>query len=518
MNTKVAKLFLCLFVGVVCFLGFSTTVHAETTSDGFEYTYDDWYGTMTITGYSGTKSDITIPSTIDGKEVTQIYKYAFSGNSTITSVVIPDTVTYIGEDAFTNCSNLNSVTLSKNLTNVNAAYFSMSDKLTKIIVPEDSEYFCTYKDLIYTKDMKKLVCVPAGLDSVSIYPGVETIGISAFYYNSKISTIFLPEGLTTIESYAFLNMAKLQFVYIPDSVTEIGNGIINSHYFVKKHLMINNNDIARKYAKENNISVSVSCVYAFRATNGPTSVSFRWEPYEGASGYYLYQYNFKTKKYARIRSISKNKVTYKLTGLSASTKYKFALVPYFVNGDETHELFTKAIITITTLPKPYPKKVTNFQGSYSKGKNVLTWDAVPNATGYTIYRYNAKTKSWARIKRTKNVSYTDKKAGKASIYKYKIKAYTVYDGKTYYGKKETVLNLPALASVTSCKYSFRGNDVYLTWDKVSGADGYRISYTTWDLKAYVKHSKTNELKLPGTIFSADISPYKVVNGKKYYCK
>ena len=73
-----------------------------------DYGYVKKGDTLTITEYTGSKTELTIPDEIEGYTVTAIDAAAFSG-SDMTSVVIPATITQIGDYAFNRCSKLGMV-------------------------------------------------------------------------------------------------------------------------------------------------------------------------------------------------------------------------------------------------------------------------------------------------------------------------------------------------------------------------------------------------------------------------
>jgi BspA type Leucine rich repeat region (6 copies) len=67
----------------------------------FNYTTNN--GAITITGYTGSGGDVTIPDNINGLPVTIIGAGAFMNQFGVGSVTIPDSVTNIGNSAFQTC-------------------------------------------------------------------------------------------------------------------------------------------------------------------------------------------------------------------------------------------------------------------------------------------------------------------------------------------------------------------------------------------------------------------------------
>ena len=227
--------------------------------------------TVTITKYTGTESTVILPSTISGWPVTKIGEDAFQDNTTITSVTIPDSVTEIGSNAFAGCTNLTSVTYegdwskltiqsgnpavedaAKDAANEqlfdfefilnNTAVVVISYKGTAADVTIPSRYKgkpVTVIDPVafYNNSAVTSVTIPdsvtaipdyafgfcSQLTNISIPNSVTFIGFSAFNSCTSLKSITLPSSLSTIQSYAFYNCGNLKTIRIPVSVTSIGN-------------------------------------------------------------------------------------------------------------------------------------------------------------------------------------------------------------------------------------------------------------------------------------------------------
>ena len=94
---------LCMVLALMPQMAFAET--SGSTEDGFSYTISD-AGEVTITGYTGSATEITIPGTIQSNPVKAIGDFAFSDCGGLTSINIPAGVTSIGNSAFDNCLSL----------------------------------------------------------------------------------------------------------------------------------------------------------------------------------------------------------------------------------------------------------------------------------------------------------------------------------------------------------------------------------------------------------------------------
>ena len=124
-------------VGAVPFVDTAVTVSAaETTADG-NFTYEDNDdGGITITGYTGSDTEVVIPTKIDGNSVKTIGDEAFYDCSSLTSVTIPDSVTSIGEGAFDYCEGLTDVTIPDSVTSIGSSAFFGCSSLTSVTIPD----------------------------------------------------------------------------------------------------------------------------------------------------------------------------------------------------------------------------------------------------------------------------------------------------------------------------------------------------------------------------------------------
>lgn len=172
-----------------------------TEGDWTYYVKDD--GSVGISKYSGTVTNVTIPSTIDGCSVTSMMISTFEECTFVTSVSIPSTVTDIfdpGCGIFKDCVSLENIT-----------------------VDAGNENYSSVDGVLFNKDKTELIYYPQGKSdsSYSIPAGVEEIYEYTFYNASNLISVTIPDGVKVIGALAFNGCTSLASLSIPDSVTEL---------------------------------------------------------------------------------------------------------------------------------------------------------------------------------------------------------------------------------------------------------------------------------------------------------
>lgn len=271
-------------------------VYAETMGD-WEYEYrNGLYGPVSIIGYKGSKTDITIPDEIDGKSDIVIGENAFSKCDNVVSVEITENVTDIRPNAFFGCSNLKKIKIKGKIDEIESNTFSGCSSLESVEIPNSVERI-DFEAFSGCSSLKKIELPDGvieirgfsftdcnGLESIEIPRSVSIITANPFPGCDKLTrilvseenTIFdsrencnaiiytgsnallagckntiIPESVTMIASYAFSDCSTLEKLVIPDSVKEIGE---NAFSGCNNLTIYSTRDAyAHTYAKENKI-------------------------------------------------------------------------------------------------------------------------------------------------------------------------------------------------------------------------------------------------------------------------
>ena len=89
-----------------------------------DFRYSIWNDEIIkIDKYTGTKTDVVIPSVINGYPVTEIGSYSFLNNEKIVSVTIPYGVKSIQNSAFSGCKLLKNISVPNSVESIGYATF-----------------------------------------------------------------------------------------------------------------------------------------------------------------------------------------------------------------------------------------------------------------------------------------------------------------------------------------------------------------------------------------------------------
>ena len=147
------------------------------------------------TGFNGVAKIVArITYKSNSYEVLEIDREAFSGCNKLTSVSIPNSVTSIGYNAFRGCSGLTSIRVEKGNQN-----YDSRDNCNAIIETSTNTLI-------------------AGCSKTIIPNSVTSIGSSAFYGCSELTSIIIPNSVTSIEYFAFYGCTGLKYIHCLSSI------------------------------------------------------------------------------------------------------------------------------------------------------------------------------------------------------------------------------------------------------------------------------------------------------------
>lgn len=167
-------------------------------------------GGITITEYTGNRTSVVVPDTLDGLPVTEIGGGAFFLTE-VTDVALPDTVRVIGNSAFCRCEQLTELNIPKSLERVGAQAFHDTP----------FEEALGAEALVIIND-KILYKYNGTADRVTVPEGIVCIGGGCFA-RSGVAEVVIPDSVKYIETDAFANCESLKSIDVPAAET-VGYG------------------------------------------------------------------------------------------------------------------------------------------------------------------------------------------------------------------------------------------------------------------------------------------------------
>lgn len=160
----------------------------------------------------------------------------------------------------------------------------------------------------------------------------------------------------------------------------------------------------------------------------------------------------------------------------------------------------------------------------------ISWNKLPGADGYVVYRRTAKAKNFTKISTIKKGSTTSYTDGSSSLklgttYEYRVQPYRMAEQKTVYGDYSKVVSqklqvgTTSVTKVSSASY----NSLKITWKKVSGVSGYVVYRSDSQNGKYTKiatvksgTSYTDKKRSCGKTYYYKVQGYRTVSRKNYY--
>lgn len=410
-------------------------------TEDFAYTIlDD--GTIEISAYTGTKTSLSVPDSINGYTVSRIGEFAFNGNSTILTINIPSTVKSIGAYAFAD-TKIRTIKGAEGLSVIEEGAFNGNSGLRNLVIPA----------------------------------GVTSIGTAAFMSCSSITDVELPEGLTAIGSKAFYNCEFLDEVTFPMTLAQIGEAAFKADprllsVTIPISLL---NSVDESFDNAVSISYmgakSISILSFVRRSQ--TTVTLSWNDVEGASKYAVSRKIETDDSFKRIKTVTETEASV-LAGTAGLTS-SFIVLALDENGKTICESEAVSIL-LSDIETPSIASVT--QKTSSTATMVL--NKVSNVNGYEVYRSDTKNGDYTLLKSVTLTSFVNSGLIPGGDYYYKVRAYVEgadssrtysnWSGVYYFHMPYKYMTAPD--GVTARQTTSSASEV--VWNAVDGADGYIV--------------------------------------------
>ena len=178
----------CMLLTLFPVSAFAADVQKHTSGD-YQYTLNT-DETATITKYTGTGSNVTIPKQLENHKVTMIGSQSFKDNQSLKKIEISNNISTIDWMAFAGCTNLEEVV------------FTEPSKIE--VLPFELFVNCS------------------SLTTINIPSSVKEIKPLCFAGCAALTHVVIPEGVELIGRQAFSECTNLQSIIIPSSIVESG--------------------------------------------------------------------------------------------------------------------------------------------------------------------------------------------------------------------------------------------------------------------------------------------------------
>ena len=151
--------------------------------------------------------------------ITSIGAAFFYQCTKLTSVSMPSTLKLINYEAFRGCTSLETITIGPNVEKIMGRWATVCEKFRYINVDPANTHFVSVGGVLYTSDLKVLVCFPEALNTIEyvIPEGTVFAATDALYHLRLVQSITIPTTMKDIEYGSFDNCPNLKTLVLKSS-------------------------------------------------------------------------------------------------------------------------------------------------------------------------------------------------------------------------------------------------------------------------------------------------------------
>ena len=201
-------------------------------------------------------------------------------------------------------------------------------------------------------------------------------------------------------------------------------------------------------------------------------VKLTWGKVNGAAKYRVY---YKGSK-GWTRMVDTTSTSYIDKDVSSGKNYTYTVRCLSADGKSFTSGYDSKGTTVKYIAAPEVSKLESVNGGVK-----ITWGKVSGAAKYRVYYKGSK--GWTKLTDTTATSFTDKDVSSGKNYTYTVRSITS-DAKKFtsgYNSKGKSIKYIATPKISKAEVTYDG--IKLTWNKIAGAEKYRVYYkdrTGWN--------------------------------------
>ena len=204
-------------------------------------------------------------------------------------------------------------------------------------------------------------------------------------------------------------------------------------------------------------------------SNTASGIKIKWDKVSGAAKYRVF---FKTGSGSWTKIADTTSTNYTWTSAKSGQSYKFTVRCVSSDGKTYTSGYDSAGLSLNYIAVP---KLSSVFADNSG--TVIKWDKVAGAENYRVF-YKTASGELTKIADTVGTSYTWTGAKYGTEYTYTVRCLSK-DGKSYTSDYDhTGKSLKSVAAPKLKSVSVDNSGTVIKWDKVSGAEKYRVYYKT----------------------------------------